>query len=87
MCMTLGGRVAERIFFGRITSGAQDDLQKVTSSAYSQVAQLGMSDKVGNISFQQPKPGEMTFDKPYRLFTYYVITITLQIKVVFVSFF
>jgi ATP-dependent Zn protease len=37
MCMTLGGRVAEEIFFKRITSGAQDDLRKVTQSAYMQV--------------------------------------------------
>ena len=39
MCMTLGGRVAEEIFFGRITTGAQDDLKKVTQSAYAQVGQ------------------------------------------------
>jgi len=37
MCMSLGGRISEQIFFGRITSGAQDDLQKVTKSAYMQV--------------------------------------------------
>ena len=37
MCMALGGRVAEEIFFNRITTGAQDDLEKVTQSAYSQV--------------------------------------------------
>ena len=37
MCMALGGRVSEQIFFGRVTSGAQDDLQKVTRSAYAQV--------------------------------------------------
>ena len=37
MCMTMGGRVAEEIFFGRITTGAQDDLRKVTQSAYAQV--------------------------------------------------
>lgn len=37
MCMMLGGRVAEQIFFGRITTGAQDDLKKVTQSAYAQV--------------------------------------------------
>lgn len=37
MCMTLGGRVSEQIFFGRITTGAQDDLKKVTQSAYAQV--------------------------------------------------
>lgn len=37
MCMTLGGRVSEQIFFDRITTGAQDDLSKVTKSAYAQV--------------------------------------------------
>lgn len=37
MCMTLGGRVSEELFFGRITTGAQDDLKKVTQSAYAQV--------------------------------------------------
>ena len=36
--MTLGGRISEEIFFGRITTGAQDDLQKVTQNAYSQVS-------------------------------------------------
>ena len=40
MCMTLGGRVSEQIFFNRITSGAQDDLEKVTQSAYMQVWSL-----------------------------------------------
>jgi AFG3 family protein len=65
MCMALGGRVSEQLFFGRITSGAQDDLQKVTRSAYAQVAQLGMSDKVGNISFELPQSGEMVLSKPY----------------------
>lgn len=38
MCMTLGGRVSEELFFGRITTGAQDDLRKVTQSAYAQVS-------------------------------------------------
>lgn len=65
ICMALGGRVSEQIFFNRITSGAQDDLQKVTRSAYAQVAQLGMSERVGNLSFDLPKPGEMVLDKPY----------------------
>lgn len=37
MCMTLGGRVSEELFFNRITTGAQDDLQKITQMAYSQV--------------------------------------------------
>jgi len=63
--MTLGGRAAERIFFERITTGAQDDLQKVTKSAYSQITQFGMNDVVGNVSFEQPQQGEMVFDKPF----------------------
>ncbi|KAK6629065.1 AFG3-like protein 2 [Polyplax serrata] len=65
MCMALGGRVAEEIFFQRITTGAQDDLKKVTQMAYSQVIQYGMNDKVGYISFDFPQPGEMIMEKPY----------------------
>lgn len=65
ICMTLGGRVAEEIFFGRITTGAQDDLQKITQIAYSQIVKFGMSEKVGPLSFDSPQPGEMAFDKPY----------------------
>uniref|UniRef100_A0A7E4VWQ8 AAA domain-containing protein n=1 Tax=Panagrellus redivivus TaxID=6233 RepID=A0A7E4VWQ8_PANRE len=65
MCMTLGGRVSEEIFFGRITTGAQDDLQKITQMAYSQVVKFGMSTKVGPLSFDTAQPGEMSFDKPY----------------------
>lgn len=65
MCMTLGGRVSEEIFFKRITTGAQDDLQKVTKSAYAQVVHYGMNEKVGNISFDMPQPGEMVIEKPY----------------------
>merc|ERR1712242_177687 len=65
MCMTLGGRAAEQIFFQRITTGAQDDLQKVTKSAYAQITQYGMNEKVGNISFEQPQPGDMVFEKPF----------------------
>ncbi|RKO95754.1 ATP-dependent metallopeptidase Hfl, partial [Caulochytrium protostelioides] len=49
MCMTLGGRVAERLFFNSITTGAQDDLQKVTRMAYDQVRTYGMTDRLGNI--------------------------------------
>uniref|UniRef100_A0A0N4Z2H2 AAA domain-containing protein n=1 Tax=Parastrongyloides trichosuri TaxID=131310 RepID=A0A0N4Z2H2_PARTI len=65
MCMTLGGRVSEEIFFGRITTGAQDDLQKITQMAYSQVVKYGMSSAVGPLSFDTPEPGQMAFDKPY----------------------
>ncbi|CAG7823745.1 unnamed protein product [Allacma fusca] len=65
MCMTLGGRVSEQIFFSKITTGAQDDLKKVTQSAYSQIVHFGMNDKVGNVSFDMPAPGDMVLDKPY----------------------
>jgi len=65
MCMTLGGRVSEEIFFERITTGAQDDLNKITKSAYAQVVTYGMNDKLGQISFDLPREGEMAMDKPY----------------------
>ncbi|KAL4682589.1 hypothetical protein H8959_002144 [Pygathrix nigripes] len=65
MCMTLGGRVSEELFFGRITTGAQDDLRKVTQSAYAQIVQFGMNEKVGQISFDLPRQGDMVLEKPY----------------------
>ncbi|KAG8041653.1 hypothetical protein G9C98_002946 [Cotesia typhae] len=65
MCMTLGGRVSEEIFFNKITTGAQDDLQKITKIAYSQITSYGMNDKVGNVSFEQPQQGDIVVDKPY----------------------
>nr|XP_032627294.1 AFG3-like protein 1 isoform X3 [Chelonoidis abingdonii] len=65
MCMMLGGRVAEQLFFGRITTGAQDDLKKVTQSAYTQIVQFGMSDKLGQVSFDFLQQGELLTEKPY----------------------
>lgn len=64
MCMTLGGRVAEELFFKRITTGAQDDLKKVTDSAYAQIVRFGMNEKVGNVSFDTSQ-GDPMFTKPY----------------------
>jgi cell division protease FtsH len=64
MCMTLGGRAAEDIFFGKISTGAQNDLERITKMAYSMVTVYGMSDKVGNISFYDPQ-GEYGYQKPY----------------------
>lgn len=63
MCMTLGGRVSEEIFFKRITTGAQDDLKKITDSAYAQIVHYGMNEKVGNVSFDMSQ--ERTVTKPY----------------------
>uniref|UniRef100_A0A4W4GT89 AAA+ ATPase domain-containing protein n=1 Tax=Electrophorus electricus TaxID=8005 RepID=A0A4W4GT89_ELEEL len=65
MCMMLGGRVAEQVFFGRITTGAQDDLKKVTQSAYAQIVQFGMSEKVGQVSFDVARQGQVVMEKPY----------------------
>ncbi|KAG0069587.1 AAA ATPase afg3 [Linnemannia elongata] len=64
MCMTLGGRVSEHIFFGTITTGAQDDLQKVTKMAYAQVATYGMDDELGPLSYGN-QDNKDQFTKPY----------------------
>ncbi|KAM7014959.1 mitochondrial inner membrane m-AAA protease component AFG3L1-like [Tautogolabrus adspersus] len=65
MCMMLGGRVAEQVFFRRITTGAQDDLRKVTQSAYAQVVQFGMNEAVGQVSFNLPQQGDIVTEKPF----------------------
>ncbi|KNC77738.1 hypothetical protein SARC_09811, partial [Sphaeroforma arctica JP610] len=64
ICMTYGGRVAEDIFFGRITTGAQDDLDKITKLAYSQVTLYGMNMNVGQLSFPQ-QDGQQSLTKPF----------------------
>ncbi|XP_077863533.1 mitochondrial inner membrane m-AAA protease component paraplegin-like [Saccoglossus kowalevskii] len=51
MCMALGGRAAEAVTFNKITTGAQDDLKRVTQMAYAQIQSYGMSEKIGQISF------------------------------------
>ncbi|MCD4794809.1 MAG: ATP-dependent zinc metalloprotease FtsH [Bacteroidales bacterium] len=66
MCSTLGGRAAEELIFGKISSGALNDLERVTKLAYSMTAFLGMSEKVGNISFfDSSGRNEFQFQKPY----------------------
>lgn len=64
ICMTLGGRASEEIFFGKISTGASNDLQQITRIAYSMITVYGMNEKVGNISFYDPSQ-ENTFTKPY----------------------
>jgi AFG3 family protein len=64
LCMTLGGRAAEEIFFNKISTGAANDLQQITKMAYSMVTTYGMNDKIGNISFYDPSQ-ENTFTKPF----------------------
>ncbi|GAA99722.1 uncharacterized protein L969DRAFT_89575 [Mixia osmundae IAM 14324] len=63
MCMTLGGRVSEEIFFKSITTGAQDDLQRITKMAFEVCANFGMNAKIGPISYGH-REGE-SFTKPF----------------------
>ncbi len=65
MCMALGGRAAEEIVFKKISTGALSDLERVTKMAYSMVSLYGMNEKIGNISFYDPKQSEYSFNKPY----------------------
>jgi AFG3 family protein len=66
MCMTLGGRAAEDVVFGKISTGALSDLERITKSAYGMISIYGMNDKIGNVSFYDSKgQGEMSFTKPY----------------------
>lgn len=66
ICMTLGGRASEEIFFHKISTGAQNDLQQITKIAYAMVTVYGMNDKIGNISFYDPQQGsDYNFTKPY----------------------
>jgi len=64
ICMTLGGRASEEIFFGKISTGASNDLQQVTRTAYSMITVYGMNDKVGNVSYYDPQQ-ENQFTKPF----------------------
>ena len=63
MCATLGGRAAEELFIGRVSTGAMNDLERVTKSAYGMVAYAGMSDKLPNICYYNNS--EYTFQRPY----------------------
>ncbi|CAL5351300.1 unnamed protein product [Camellia sinensis] len=63
-CMTLGGRASEQVLLGKISTGAQNDLEKVTKMTYAQVAVYGFSDKVGLLSFPQ-REDAFEMMKPY----------------------
>jgi AFG3 family protein len=65
MCMTLGGRVAEDVFFGKISTGAQNDLEKITKMAYAMVTIYGMNEKVGHVSFRDDTGEYGLMGKPY----------------------
>ncbi|MBX9889965.1 MAG: ATP-dependent zinc metalloprotease FtsH [Amoebophilaceae bacterium] len=61
----LGGRAAEEIIFGKISTGALSDLERVTKIAYSMVTIYGMNPKIGHLSFYNSKQSDYTFTKPY----------------------
>lgn len=64
MCSALGGRAAEQLIFGKISTGALSDLEKVTKQAYAMVSVYGLNEKIGNISFYDSQ-GRDAFTKPY----------------------
>ena len=66
MCAALGGRAAEEIIFGKISTGALSDLEKITKQAYAIVSVYGLNDKIGNISFYDSSgQSDYSFSKPY----------------------
>ncbi len=66
MCSALGGRASEEIVFKKISTGALNDLEKVTKQAYAMITYFGMSSELGNISFYDSSgQSEYSFHKPY----------------------
>ena len=63
MCATLGGRAAEETFIGHISTGAMNDLERVTKQAYGMIAYAGMSDKLSNLCYYNNN--EYSFNRPY----------------------
>ena len=68
MCSALGGRAAEKLIFGKISTGALSDLEKVTKQAYAMVTVYGLNEKIGNVSFYDSQ-GRESFTKPYSDYT------------------
>jgi len=64
MCSALGGRAAEQLIFGKISTGALSDLEKVTKQAYAMVSMYGLNNRIGNISYYDSQ-GRDAFTKPY----------------------
>ena len=65
ICAAMGGRAAEEIFFGKVSTGALSDLEKVTKMAYAMVSMYGLSKEVGNISYYDSTGQQAGFTKPY----------------------
>jgi cell division protease FtsH len=66
MCAALGGRAAEEIVFGKVSTGALSDLEKITRQAYASIVYYGLNEKIGNISYYDSSgQSEYSFTKPY----------------------
>ncbi len=78
MCATLGGRAAEELFLGKISTGASNDLERVTKQAYAMVVYFGMSDKLPNLNYYDSTGQDWGFTKPYSEETAKLIDIEVQ---------
>jgi cell division protease FtsH len=65
ICATLGGRAAEEVVFGKISTGALSDLERITKQAYAMISFYGLNDKIGNISYYDTSGQEFMMQKPY----------------------
>lgn len=81
MCSLLGGRAAEEIFVGHISSGAMNDLERVTKQAYAMISYMGMSDKLSNLSYYDSSGQAYGFTKPYSDETALLIDKEVQIMI------
>lgn len=79
MCAALGGRASEEIIFGKISTGALNDLEKVTKQAFAMVAYFGLNKKIGNISYYDSSgQSEYSFHKPFSEKTAEIIDIEIS---------
>ena len=63
MAMALGGRASESLFLRSLSSGAADDLQRVTNMAYRQILSFGMNARIGPLAFREARKGELKYQK------------------------
>ena len=78
MCATLGGRAAEELFLGKISTGASNDLERVTKQAYAMVVYFGMSDRLPNLNYYDSSGQDWGFTKPYSEETARMIDLDVQ---------
>ena len=81
MCATLGGRAAEELFLGKISTGASNDLERVTKQAYAMVVYFGMSDRLPNLNYYDSSGQDWGFTKPYSEETARMIDLEVQASI------